>query len=414
MPQTFRISKNSTNQATKLSKFDMQKSYIYKKSTGEKIIGSGPMDNLYKAYNDNGFVSTIIQCYNKHHNLIIRPDDVWIAIMVQFSRYIEANNGELRSKFVDFDGKKDLVVYCDTSLDATEYGDMAKMMAVKIFDNLKGKTWDQSSQFNLPVKGSERAVPALVGQGNTGIKASSITCLRRDSSAALGGQGKIANWIIPNFTTTTENDRIAASIITMASMQQYFSYEFALECGIPEVTMLGTIDDWIELREKAKLLLQYDNNLNIIKKWHSMLDPILEKFVQSISGNPDVAWWMSITNIYKPNGSESTYLSGWITTFCVFSATGQWLGDNRKHIIFGESFSFFDDSNDVTYHTIHSDYPFIDMDEIPAGYVFVPVKINDNGNYYESVMVAGHLGFSTLNDYLTLQPMVSWFIFLKK
>ena len=36
---------------------------------------------------------------------------------------------------------------------------------------------------------SERAVPALGGQGNAGIEASSITCLRRDSSAALGGQG---------------------------------------------------------------------------------------------------------------------------------------------------------------------------------------------------------------------------------
>ena len=65
---------------------------------------------------------------------------------------------------------------------------LIKNIIVLSSDN--SKTWDRSSQFNLPVKGSERAVPALVGQGNTGIEASSITCLRRDSSAALGGQGK--------------------------------------------------------------------------------------------------------------------------------------------------------------------------------------------------------------------------------
>ena len=29
----------------------------------------------------NGFVDTVIAAYNTHHSLVVRPDDVWIAIL---------------------------------------------------------------------------------------------------------------------------------------------------------------------------------------------------------------------------------------------------------------------------------------------------------------------------------------------
>ncbi|CCA71051.1 hypothetical protein PIIN_04986 [Serendipita indica DSM 11827] len=33
----------------------------------------------------NCLVETVIDAYNQHHHLIIRPDDLWIAIISQFS-----------------------------------------------------------------------------------------------------------------------------------------------------------------------------------------------------------------------------------------------------------------------------------------------------------------------------------------
>ncbi|KAG6823016.1 hypothetical protein H0H92_011714 [Tricholoma furcatifolium] len=33
----------------------------------------------------NGFVYGVLEAYNKHYNLIIRPDDVWIAILSQLN-----------------------------------------------------------------------------------------------------------------------------------------------------------------------------------------------------------------------------------------------------------------------------------------------------------------------------------------
>jgi len=35
--------------------------------------------------NPNGFVNALAAAYNQHHDLVIRPDDVWIAILSQFS-----------------------------------------------------------------------------------------------------------------------------------------------------------------------------------------------------------------------------------------------------------------------------------------------------------------------------------------
>ena len=36
----------------------------------------------------NGFVHTLLECYNEHRALTIRPDDIWLAILTQFSCFV--------------------------------------------------------------------------------------------------------------------------------------------------------------------------------------------------------------------------------------------------------------------------------------------------------------------------------------
>jgi hypothetical protein len=36
----------------------------------------------------------------------------------------------------------------------------------------------------------------------------------------------IADWIMPDFTTTNDKDRAVAATLLMATMQQYFTYTF--------------------------------------------------------------------------------------------------------------------------------------------------------------------------------------------
>ncbi|KAK3178538.1 hypothetical protein OEA41_000675 [Lepraria neglecta] len=58
----------------------------------------------------NGFVKAAIEAYNQHHHLIIRPEDIWFAILTQFSSYVNGNAEKLRSHFVAHEGQKELEI----------------------------------------------------------------------------------------------------------------------------------------------------------------------------------------------------------------------------------------------------------------------------------------------------------------
>jgi len=76
---------------------------------GEIIQGTTfAKENIISA--ENGFVTAVTKAYDGHHHLVLRPDDIWQTIMTQFSFYLNASAEKLRSKFINFEKKKNLVV----------------------------------------------------------------------------------------------------------------------------------------------------------------------------------------------------------------------------------------------------------------------------------------------------------------
>ncbi|KAJ7452005.1 hypothetical protein FB451DRAFT_1524645 [Mycena latifolia] len=65
----------------------------------------------------NGFVNTVLSAYNGHYALILRPDDVWLAIVSQFSFY----------------GKKELKVF---GTNPPDFGALPRQMADLIHKNV--------------------------------------------------------------------------------------------------------------------------------------------------------------------------------------------------------------------------------------------------------------------------------------
>ncbi|KAJ7153962.1 hypothetical protein C8R43DRAFT_1126629 [Mycena crocata] len=55
-------------------------------------------------------IVTIISAYNQHYALVLRPDDVWVAILTQFNFHVNANAEILPANFVAHDGKKQLTL----------------------------------------------------------------------------------------------------------------------------------------------------------------------------------------------------------------------------------------------------------------------------------------------------------------
>ena len=308
---------------------------------------SAPHDQLVYIAR-KGFVDVATKAYNQHHHLVWRPDDVWLAIITQFSLYVIGNSEELRSRFVDFNGTRELSIETVGTLFTVDFGNLAKRMVdEQIVKNIKDPT--------------------------------------------------IAEWLIPKFSTTTENDRIVASINIMATLQNYFRYRFQLLCGLPSITLLGTANDWRLLRSKVDRLLEFDNEDGLMKKWWDLLSVVLDEFVKTKCGIDNMDFWDRICHYYG-GFSGPTYLSGWITTFAVFNSKGKWQGNHVVRQWW---------TVDIT-----TRWPAIDTADIPSGTASVPVLINDNGKEYNGTMIAGHFAFDGNGS--TIQPRSDWCLAVNK
>lgn len=308
----------------------------------------------------SGLVSVALHAYNKHHNLVLRPDDVWQAVLNQFSLYVEANAEALRDRVVDFEGQKQLVVKTVGTLFSADFGDMAARMV------------------------DEQIVKSIKDE-------------------------ELVEWLLPAFSTTTANDRIAASVSVMSSMQKYFKYKFELSCGVPSVTLLGNEEDWIALRSKFDGLLKFElPGRTHVSEWHKWLAEIGDNLVQSAKGNANVAFWDRIA-CHHGGGSGPRYVSGWIAAFAVWSDEGEWQGHTRKPLG-GACFARNKDGSRMT-HYESSDYPIINTNDLPSGVVSVPVLVDDNGKKYDCTMLSGQFGM--VADGCTLSPRTDWGIAAK-
>lgn len=189
---------------------------------------------------------------------------------------------------------------------------------------------------------------------------------------------EVKSWILPNFSTTTDNDIVTAGVVFMSTVKQYFEYSCILLCGIPNVTLEGTIEDWKDIHSRLEKLKEFQ-----LQKWYDKLEPILHQFVSTKEGNVDSDFWKRIC--HYDGGSGSPFIFGWLTAFCSFNAQGDWI--DRDHIA---------------------------IDRIPSGIAQVDVKIKEDEKVHETVMLAGHMASAKKVDGNTLQPATGWAICLTK
>ena len=79
---------------------------------GKLIQSSFKSDDAPKYFtaDSNGFVSGAMRAYNGHHHLVIRPEDIWLAVLTQLISYINAHAEQLRRTFVEHEGKIELKI----------------------------------------------------------------------------------------------------------------------------------------------------------------------------------------------------------------------------------------------------------------------------------------------------------------
>lgn len=227
----------------------------------------------------------------------------------------------------------------------------------------------------------------------------------------------LRGWIMQDFSTTTDNDRIVKAIAMMGTLQKYFEFGCCLGCGLPSVTLLGKREDW------AKMLAALDRLPTFGKEtaeWAGVLSVVLSRFVATFD-EPESErtkdFWQRIAH-YSAGDSGPSYWSGWITAFCFWDAEGKSLRDKGR-------FTENDGMNEAITLTIDEQlFHWVDSDEMPPGYVAVPVTVNDNGAVFVGRMVAGVVGVSVVSSGRelehggtgmdTLRPEVGWWMFEDK
>jgi hypothetical protein len=267
MPVTFQVTDTKPEKIAK-SPYKIRdvlpplyENYNRVENTTHKLVRSNidEKDKKNISLSGNSFVHSAFRAYSKHHNLVISPDDVWLAIMTQFSFYLNKNAEELRSTFVDFDGKKELTVYGSGTLYSANYEALCLEMTNQIAKNIKDPT--------------------------------------------------VREWVMPDFSTTTNNEKLVGAIVIMAALKSYFDYTMCLDCNLPSVTLLGEVADWENIRERANRLVDFDCKEGYMNKWSEMLLPILDQFVNAAQGNADVTFWNKIAH-QEGGGSGPRWLSG--------------------------------------------------------------------------------------------------------
>ena len=334
---------------------------------------------------ENGFFHSVIQAYNQHHNLVLRPDDVWLAILAQFNIYVNAHSEELRSQFVSHTGERELeVIYKNEAATTLNWTHFIDCIAYLLEKNV-----------NDP---------------------------------------ELRSWILPDFSTTTEKDRTVCSIVMMSTLQSYFSYKCITKCGIPSVTLLGERADWLKLLERTERLNEFGREP---AQWYKLLVPVLSRFVFAFD-NPNsrenISFWKKVMSFDGMSGAA--YYSGWITAFCFWDVKGSKLyqksddsGSDDYHLVklapdlFGDREVLDQDDSDKL---VLDGVPFhrVEDRDVPPGWTSVPIKVDDDCSLFMARMVAGSVGFRASasgelglmgkTELDTLQPEAGWWMFRVK
>ncbi|MFV0418292.1 MAG: DUF4419 domain-containing protein [Dysgonomonas sp.] len=215
-----------------------------------------------------------LKAYKEHRPVTISPDIMWLLICQGFGQHVNNNAEELRNKFVDFQGQKELTVARSVSPDT----------------DMKTFPW-------------EGVFPEFV-----------------DKIAEYTGKELTKN-LSADFTTTTKASLISSQITIMESMKKYFKYKVIMTgCGIPSVTIEGTVEDWKKILVKLDFLSRYD-----LEWWISEVKPIVQKIIDTKQGKKfDKNFWMNMVKFHR-EGLYGSYtdVDGWLLKFYPYYSDGK-------------------------------------------------------------------------------------------
>ena len=254
------------------------KQWASENKVNKTIAYSFENEDLCNLGQDN-FFKCMVQAYAGHHSVILSPDIIWNVIAQGFSQHVNNNPEALRDRIVYHEkGKIELSVMTKEELHSP---------------NVK---WDELL--------------------NT-----------FDNMIAESTKDNLADVMRADFSTTDKTARIVSQMTLMSSVKAFFDYSVIyISCGIPNITIEGTPDDWEKVLNKTLQLRKYD-----LDWWVDDLVPILNEFINASKGNINKVFWQNIVKKDRPekfvgggcSWDRPTELDGWFLKFMPYDKKGK-------------------------------------------------------------------------------------------
>ncbi len=310
-----------------------------------------PTNPLVACDDDHALVRAVHDAFYLHHPLILSPDAVWLTLARGFALHVNLHAEELRHQFVAHSGKEKIVV-------------------------------SRPDFF-----------PGAINPWPEAFAAFSVQAGKR--------VGKLQKFIRCDFSTTGPNELAVSDLMVMDTFQAYFEYEMRAGCGIPSVTLTGSVADWKSIRDRAQLFREYG-----LEDWSRALDPILSQFVRAAEGRAETAFWKSFFRFN--GGSGPAVMTGWINVlFPYLKDRGDRLYPN-PYLSDWERRLEIDDQQH--WRERWGDPQGVGMKAVPSGVASAPVKVIWGDRETDMRFAGGLIGVSQTADSLELEPQCGWLV----
>lgn len=311
---------------------------------------SKPPKSIVPTSTSHQFVEAVGMAFARHYPLILSPDSVWLTISQGLANHINKYAEEVRKKFVDHEGKVQIVIQRDQFIKGAPDNDWEGAFA-EFSDNIKGHIGSDNHQM-----------------------------------------------IVADFSTTGAVERAASEVVLMDAMQSYFEYGMMTCCGIPNVELTGTVEDWEKLRNKINGWT-FDGVADL-SWWTNPLKRVLDTFVETAKGKIDKQWWESIYKENSEGGSGAvSKISGWVNWLFPYTQQRKWDGNsyNKEFIrnpkVGVSGLEYGDGLTDEQY---------------PSSMAKVPFEWNYHGTGYNMELLAGITAVAQNPITMAVNPNIGW------
>jgi hypothetical protein len=221
------------------------------------------VDQLVVGIDHHPLMAALHLAYAQHRPLSLSPDMIWLLICQGVAHHINADAERLRSRLVLHEGRPALTVRRDDFVPGSADNPWPEVFAA----------------FSAQIR--EHFGPT------------------HDRFTA-------------GFSTSGPTERAASDIVLLDALQRFFHfYLVTIICGIPEITLEGTVDDWQTVLDRVEAFADLD-----LEWWLTRLRPVLREFAAAARGDVDRTFWRSIYRIYHPDEPCSPdSATGWCTVF---------------------------------------------------------------------------------------------------